>query len=101
MRELSDSDLDERASMAADPAAVGVRVLAALEAGRREGIARAQARAAALAVAVRRELDSDILAGHAERGRAGRISRRLAREGVTVTERGARKILERLSSRSG
>lgn len=87
--------------MSADPATVGARVLEALARGREKAVAAAQARGATTARAVRRALDVDVLEGHGERGRAGRIARRLKRGGVKITERGVRKILERLSSGSG
>ena len=83
--------------MSADPATVGARVLAALERGRERAIAAARERGAVTARAVRRELDIDVLAGHPVRGRAGRIARRLRRQGVTLSERATRTILERLS----
>lgn len=87
--------------MSTDPATVGARVLAGLEAGRQAAIAKAQARAAVTAREVRRALDVDVLEGRPERGRAGRIARRLHRDGLRISERGVRKILERLSSGSG
>jgi len=83
-----------------DPADIGAKVLANLEAGRRRGIAAARERAAQAWRAVRRELDLDVLEGHAERGRAVRIHRRLWRHNVRLTERQVRKILERLASGS-
>lgn len=49
---------------------------------------------------VRRALDHDLLAGHKPRGRAGRIARRLRRDGFRLSVRGVAKILERLSSGS-
>lgn len=87
--------------MSADPATVGLRVLASLARGREKAVAGAQARGAVTVRAVRRALDVDVLQGHGERGRAGRVQRRLWREGVNVSERQVRKILERLSSGSG
>ena len=86
--------------MSADPATVGVVVLANLARGRERAVAAARERGAITARAVRRALDVDVLEGRGERGRAGRIARRLQRGGVTISERGVRKILERLSSGS-
>jgi len=77
----------------AEAAATGRRVLAALDAGRERAIAYQRERAARYERLVRPELDLDILAGHPERGRAGRIARRLG-----ISEGGCRKILHRLSS---
>jgi len=83
--------------VSADPYLVGERVLAGLEKGRRRAIAQAQARGARTVRAVCQALDVDLLEGRGERGRAGRIARRL--RGM-VGERQVRKILERLSSGS-
>ncbi len=80
-----------------DPYATGRRVLEALAEGRRIAIQQRKAQAADNERLVRLELDRDILAGHPERGRPGRISRRLRGR---IGERGVRKILERLSSGS-
>lgn len=81
----------------ADALEVGERVLAALSRGRARAIEAARARGAANELEVRRLLDLDILAGHDERGRAGRIARRMTKP---ISERGVRKILDRLSSDS-
>ena len=84
--------------MSADPATVGERVLAGLAKGRRRAIEDAQARGAITRRAVRRALDVDVLEGRSERGRAGRIARRLRRQGVGISERHVRRILDTLSS---
>lgn len=86
--------------MSADPATVE-RILAGLAKGRQKAVERAQAQGAVTARAVRRALDVDVLEGRGERGRAGRIARRLRREGVTVGERQVRRIIDTLSSMSG
>jgi hypothetical protein len=82
----------------ADPALTGARVLAALSAGRQRAIAAKRLQAASIARAVLGELNKDIIAGHPVRGRAGRITRRLGRHGVFLTERHVLRILDRLSS---
>lgn len=84
--------------MAADPAIVGQRVLAALAAGRQRAIDRARERGAITATLVRRALDVDILEGRPPWGRAGRISRSLRRRGVVVSDRRVREILLALLS---
>lgn len=70
-------------------------MLAGLERGRLRAIAQAKAAAAPRERAVRAALDVDALAGHAERGRAVRIARRLRLNPRTV-----RKILHQLYSGS-
>ncbi len=80
-----------------DPAEIGARVLAAFARGRCIAITAAQNRAAPLWRVVRAALDDDILRGHGERGRAGRIKRRLH---LTVSERQVKRILDTLNSAS-
>jgi hypothetical protein len=75
-------------------------MLEGLAQGREKAIARMRERAAITETLARRLYDIDLLAGHPPRGRAGRLSRAMRREGVSITERGVRKILERLSSSS-
>jgi hypothetical protein len=79
---------------------VGERVLQALERGRQRAIERQRRRGAITETLVRRLLDDDLLAARGVRGRAGRIQRALRRSGIDLTERGVRKVLERLSSGS-
>ncbi len=85
-------------------------MLSGLEKGRRSAIQRKRREAAPVELAVRRELDLDILGGRPARGRSGRIALAL-RGKVTIyvgendvrdqiTPRGVAKILERLSRRS-
>ena len=76
-----------------DPTAIGLRVLAILEEGRQRHLARRQARAVELRELVLRVDRLDRAEGRAARGRAGRIVRRLARAGVTVSERHVLKII--------
>lgn len=77
----------------ADDAQVGRRLLAVLAAGRERAIATQREHGAITIRAVRRQLDVDVLEGRSERGRAGRIARRLRRLGLTVSERHVRRIL--------
>jgi hypothetical protein len=83
--------------MAAEPLTVE-RLLANLDDGRQRAIAAARLQGARSARAVLGELNKDILAGHPVRGRAGRITRRLRRHGVFLTERHVLRILDTLSS---
>jgi hypothetical protein len=92
-----------------DPLTTGVLVQQALEKGRAAAIAKARDEGAHNADKVRVALDKDILAGHGDRGRAGRIAKMVrghvrVRAGIEVrnfiSPRGVRKILERLSSGS-
>jgi hypothetical protein len=79
-----------------DPATVAA-ILAGLESGRQKAIAASRERAAATWRAVRRASDDDVLEGHSERGRAGRIARRLRRDGTTISERHVFRLLAALS----
>jgi hypothetical protein len=72
-------------------------ILAGLESGRQKAIAAKQARGAATERAVRRELDVDLMERRPARGRPGRVARRLAREGVKISERQVRRIIAALS----
>lgn len=81
----------------ADAADIGQRVLAILAAGRAAAIARARERAAGLQLAVLDELHNDCLAGKPERGRAGRIHRRLKHR-HKVSSRHVKRILDGLAS---
>jgi hypothetical protein len=81
----------------ANPTRTGTLVLQALSEGRQRAIAVKREAAAPVEREVRRALDVDILAGHPQRGRAARIARAIHHR---VTERGVRKILERLFSGS-
>lgn len=73
---------------------VGRTVLAALDRGREVAIRRSQQRAADVRAAVERLAAEDALR-HGDRGRAGRIARRLC--GIR-SERTVKRILDRLSS---
>lgn len=84
--------------MSADPATVGARVLAGLERGRQRAIATQRARADHLAELVQRAERLDRAAGLPERGRAGRVARRLRRACIEVSDRHIRRILDSLSS---
>lgn len=86
--------------MTTDPAELGARILAGLERGRRVALEMQKRRAEELAELVLRAERLDRAAGRPDRGRAGRIVRRLHREGVEVSERHARRILDRLSGMS-
>lgn len=63
-----------------EPADLGRRVLAGLAKGRQRAIELARERARRNERLVLEALNHDILAGHPERGRAGRIHRRLTRQ---------------------
>lgn len=80
-----------------DPADILARILAGAAKGRHIANTAAQARAAPLWRVVRAALDDDILGGHSERGRAGRIKKRLR---LTITERQVNRILDALYSTS-
>lgn len=56
---------------------MGRRTLANLAEGRSKAHRQARDRAAPFYLAIRRAIDRDILDGHGERGRAGRIAERL------------------------
>jgi hypothetical protein len=86
--------------VSADPATVGEIVLANLARGRERAIEQARERGANTERAIRRELDIDILNHGDARGRAGRITRRLARYGLRLSERHVKRILDVLSSAS-
>jgi hypothetical protein len=75
----------------------GVRVLAALDAGRAKAIRQNRALGAANTGMVRPLLDVDILEGRPARGRAGRIARKLRGR---LGERAVHRILARLANRS-
>jgi hypothetical protein len=77
-----------------DPTATGLRVLAALEEGRRLAIEAKRQRAARVRLLVLAASRRDEQRGHPSRGRAGRISRDL--HGV-VTRRHVQRILDTLS----
>jgi hypothetical protein len=79
--------------MSADPAAVGARVLAGAAKGRARRLAEQQARAAERRELVLRADRLDRAAEHPDRGRPGRIARRLCRDGVEITERRVLQIL--------
>jgi hypothetical protein len=71
----------------------GRKVLDALAKGRQKAIAAAQAKAAMQMFVIRELAMADMLAGRSNRGRAGRIQRKL---GGTLSERLVRKYLARL-----
>jgi hypothetical protein len=81
--------------VSANAAETGAKVLAALAEGRRKRLDDEAARVAKLEREVRSAIDIDLLSGHAEWGRAGRIARRLG-----VPRRTVAKYLARLSSRA-
>lgn len=58
-------------------AEMGRRMIANLAEGRSKAHRQARERAAPFHLAIRRAIDEDILEGHDERGRAGRIAARL------------------------
>ena len=76
---------------------VGQKVLAGLSKGRQRAIAQAKERAAFHVAHVAIHANADVAAGKPERGRAGRIARRL---GGTLSERHVKRILDGLSSMS-
>ena len=78
-----------------DPAEIGRRVLANLDAGRARQHEQQRAQAALLEQAVLRAELLDRTEGRAERGRAGRIARRLARGGTVVTDRRVLQIIRK------
>lgn len=84
----------------ADSADVGRRVLEALAAGRARQLAARRLQAAELRDLVERAARIDRAEGKPERGRAGRITRRLTLAGVPITERWTRKIISELLSDS-
>ena len=84
----------------ADPAEVGQRVLAVLATGRQRQLERRRQRAAELRDLVLRAARLDRAAGNPARGQAGRIVQRLAREGVSVSERWVREIIRNCGSDS-
>ena len=86
--------------MAHDPAEVGARVLAALAEGRRKAHADAQERSAPLAGLVADLADADLLAGKPDRGRPGRVARKLRGLGVKVSRRHVQRILDKFSGMS-
>lgn len=81
-----------------DPAELGELVLAGLAKGRARAIEVQRQHGATTARAVRRALDVDVLEGRPPRGRAGRIGRRLRRDGISVSERQVARILAALIS---
>lgn len=76
-----------------DPTAIGARVLAVLAAGRAQRLEARRRRADELRELVLRAARLDRAAGRPDRGRAGRIARRLELGGVEITERWVAKIL--------
>lgn len=82
--------------MTADPAVVGARVLAGFEQGRRQAHELQRQRAAHLAELVLRAERLDRAAGRPVRGRSVRIGRRLRRDGIAVSDRHVRRIMDRL-----
>ena len=74
-------------------AEIGRSVLAAVSQARAIALREARTYAAPFVVAVRSELDRDILLGHSSRGRAGRIARRLP--GFVTRTGGFRRYTER------
>lgn len=79
--------------MSADPTTVGTVVLANLAEGRAVRREQQQRRAAALRELIQRAARLDRADTKPDRGRAGRISRRLRRDGIDVSERWVRKII--------
>lgn len=79
--------------MTTDPAAVGTRVLAALARGRDRQLERRRQRAADLREFVLRAARLDRASGRPERGRAGRVARCLARNGIAVSEKWVGEII--------
>jgi hypothetical protein len=73
-------------------------VIAALNQGRQKAIARAKAAAAEHQVLVMRADLLDRSLGTGSRGRAGRITRRLRRNGIEISERHVKRILDTLVS---
>lgn len=76
-------------------AVVGRKVLAGLDKGRHRAIAQAKERAAFHVAKVVIHSNADFASGKPERGRAGRIARKL---GGMLSERQVKRILDRLSS---
>jgi len=87
-------DIDDATRPGPDPAAIGEVILETLARGRRIKAAAQREQAAKVEADVRREIDRDKLR-HGDRGRAGRIARRLR-----MKERTVRKVLYRLSGRA-
>ena len=77
------------------PESIGRKVLAGLFKGRQRAIEQAKERAAFHVAKVVIHANADVAARKPERGRAGRISRRL---GGMLSERQVKRILDRLSS---
>jgi hypothetical protein len=80
-----------------DPAALGERVLAILDAGRAAAHERAHLRTLDLQRAILDELHRELLERKPARGRAGRIQRRLKHR-IPVSQRHVKRILDMLSS---
>lgn len=76
---------------------VGLKVLDGLAKGRQQAIAQAKERAAFHVAKVVIHTNADVAAGKPERGRAGRISRKL---GGILSERQVKRILDTLSCMS-
>jgi hypothetical protein len=86
-----------------DPTDVGARVLHGLNKGRELAIKRARddARERDLMGLVQRAALLDRSANRPDRGRAGRIARRLQATGCAISERHVRRLLDGLNSVSG
>ena len=76
---------------------IGAKVLEALARGREQRLAKRRARALELRELVERAARLDRAAGKPDRGRAGRVARRLQLTGVALSERWVREILSELT----
>lgn len=79
---------------------VGTAVLAGLAKGLQHAIAAAQARSRHRAEQILAKASMDMLRGKPARGRAGRITRLLNRNGDQISERQVKRILDMLFSMS-
>ena len=94
VRELLAQILQELHALRSEVAALN-RMRTALDAGRAKAIAAKRRKGAAARATVLELADADRRAGRSERGRAGRVARRL---GGALSESRVRKILRALSS---